>query len=141
MMTSAQRALYRAALQIGRSFGTGGGTWGGQRSTGGTPATAATINTLADATGYFLTTALMKELISLPSVALYSAPYWWITGADTDTQADDIRTNGSIAFLILGVADVSQGFAIVPAALTSIPDDLSHTLLDSGGQPLLDDTA
>lgn len=120
-MTSAQAALYRAALQIGRAFGTGGATWGGVRGSGSGVTSARTFANLAPATGYFLDTQMMRASMALPNVTVYSEPYVWVTSADTDTEAGDVRSDGTIAFLVKGAANVSQGFALVPADLTTYP--------------------
>lgn len=120
-MTAEQHRLYVAALRIGRAFGTGGFTWAGIRATGGTPSADATVNALDLANGYFIENNLISRAVSLPDIAIYRALWWWVTGISTDIQANDVRSNGAIAFLITGTPDTSQGFNIAPAAPTALP--------------------
>jgi hypothetical protein len=114
-----QFKLYQGMLRLGRAYGTGGAAWTGVGVRTPTVGLAApTLSALASATGYFLENNRIREAMSLPQVAIYTAPWWWITGIDTDVQAGDIRTNGTRAFVITGTPDTSQEiFQVCPATV------------------------
>jgi hypothetical protein len=120
-MTSTQRTLYRAALRIGRAFGTGGSAWTGRRATGGTPATAPTISTLSSRTIAFLENGMVKQMTAQPAVPIFASPYWGVAAIDVDILVNDVYTNGTIAFIVTGQPDTSQGFQLIPADLTQVP--------------------
>jgi hypothetical protein len=128
-----QFKLYQGMLRLGRAYGTGGAAWTGVGVRTPTVGLAApTLSALASATGYFLENNRIREAMSLPQVAIYTAPWWWITGIDTDVQLDDIRTNDTRAFLITGTPDTSQGFQVVPAAVYQLPTN--HARAGAGHQ-------
>lgn len=109
--------LWRAAVAIGRSQGTGGATWTGVRVQGGDPATDSTTITLPSQTIYFVENNPVKTAQALPATSIYAAPFWGIAPLGQDIQAGDVFSNGTIAFLITGAPDVSQGYQRIPAAL------------------------
>lgn len=120
-MTGAQRQLYRAALSIGRAFGTGGAAWTGVRSTGGSPSVDATTATLASRTIRFIVNGMAQLSNSFPAIPVYQAPYVGVAAAGVDIREGDVYTDGTIAFRIIGTPDTSQGFQLIPAQLTAVP--------------------
>lgn len=111
--------LIADALGIAAAHGVGGGTWTRTRVTGGDPATDSTTSTTPGIAVGFLENNPLDDKTALPATALYSAPYWGIAALGVDIQVGDVFSNGSIAFLITGAPDVSQGYQRIPAALKS----------------------
>lgn len=128
-MTNAQAALYRVALRLGLLFGTGGAAWTGRRAGGGSSSTDPTITSLASATMYFLSTALIRKELAAAGVEVFSEPYVCVPVTGADCQPMDYRTNGSVAFLLKGKANSALGFDIFPADMT----ELLPALNTSGG--------
>ena len=120
-MTPEQHRLYQAALRVARAFGTGGALWVGQRATAGTPATDAVINNLPLVTIRFLENNRPNPIQTLPQTPLFTARWWGIAAAGSDIQVDDLYSNGTIAFRVIGAPDTSQGFVIAPAAFADVP--------------------
>ncbi len=131
-MTGEQYKLYQAALRIARAFGTGGASWAGQRATGGTPTADAAINALPLTTIRFVENNLVRPAQALPAASIYAAPWWGVAAAGTDVQPGDLYSNGTIAFLITGAADTSQGFMLAPAAPTAVPQNHVGAAFQSG---------
>lgn len=124
-MTSAQYRLYQGILRLFQLFGTGGSLWAGVRTSGGTPATAPTMSTLDLRTIRFCQNNRVAQVNALPSLPIFTAPWWGVASADVDIQAGDVYSNGAIAFLVTGKPDSSQGFLVIPATETQPP--LNHT--------------
>lgn len=128
---SARALLWRAAVMIGQSQGTGGAIWAGVRPSGGTIATLPVFEVLPIQTLYFVENNPVRAAQALPET-VYRAPFWGVAPQDADIQVGDVYSNGAIAFLIVGMADTSQGFQRIPATLTALPVNHARRLLTQG---------
>ena len=122
-MTPEQYRLYRAAIRIARAFGAGGAIWAGQRASAVTPAADAAIDTLPLTTIRFVENNMVRPAQALPVTPIYTAPWWGVAAAGADVRVGDMYSNGTLAFLITGQPDTSQGFVLAPAAPAAVPQN------------------
>jgi hypothetical protein len=111
-------------LRLFSLMGTGGAAWAGVRASSAGVA-APTMSSLSIRTIRFLENNRIKEALSLPQIPIYTAPWWGLAGLDVDIRAGDVYTNGTIAFLVTGQPDTSQGFLVIPAAVAALPRSLA----------------
>lgn len=141
-MTPQQYKLYRGMLRLFTLMGTGGAAWTGVRATT-VGVGAPSFTALASRTIRFLENNRVAERTSLPSIPIYTAPWWGGAAADVDVQAGDIYTNGTIAFVVDGAPDTSQGFQVIPArvwvgAVPTVGGTTYYILLETGDSLLLE---
>jgi hypothetical protein len=126
-MTAEQYRLYLGMLRLLRTYGKGGATWTRTRASGGTPAADPTITQTSGIVIRFMPNNRVVERSALPGLPIFIAPWWGVAAAGVDIQAGDVYDNGSIAFLITGTPDSSQGFLVPPAAPTQVPATIGAT--------------
>jgi hypothetical protein len=129
-MTSEQQRLYAGILRLFRTFGTGGATWRRTRTTGGAPDAGAAVTQVGGIVIRFCQNNRIVKADTLPQIPIFTAPWWGVADASVDVRGQDIFDNGTIAFLITGAPDSSQGFYAVPAAKVTLPRSL---VLQVGG--------
>jgi hypothetical protein len=120
-MTAEQYRLYGGILRLMRTYGTGGASWRRTRATVATPATAPTITQTSGIVIRFMPNNRVAPANTLPAIPIFTAPWWGVAAAGVDVQSGDVFDNGSVAFLITGAPDASQGFLVPPAAPTTVP--------------------
>jgi hypothetical protein len=123
-MTPEQYRILQARTRIGRAFGTGGSTWIPVTASGGTISTVPTFAVGALLTLYVLEAAMLRSAQSLPQVGIYTAD-WWGVGAASLTIASGVvlvsAADPTMAYLVDGAADTSQGAPLFPLKKVSPP--------------------
>ena len=120
-MTAEQFRLYLGILRLFRTYGTGGATWTRTRASGGTPAADPTITQSSGLTIRFCQNGRVAQAQALPVLPIFAADWWGVAAGDVDIQAGDVYDNGSIAFVVTGEPDTSQGFLLIPADVHPVP--------------------
>lgn len=123
-MTAEQQKLYAGILRLFRLFGTGGATWRRTRTSSGAPDAGATVTQVGSLTIRFCQNNRIVKADTLPALPIFTAPWWGVADASVDVQGQDIFDNGTLAFLVTGTPDTSQGFLAIPAARTGVPRSL-----------------
>lgn len=118
-MTPEQYRLYTGMQQLFRAYRKGGAAWVGQRASG------TTIASLASRVIQFMPNNRIAQAQTLPAVPIFTAPWWGLAATGVDIQSGDVYTNGSIAFLVTGAPDTSEGFQVIPCAPCAIPRSLA----------------
>lgn len=114
-------AIAASVFPILPQFGVGGPSFAGQRTSGGTPSADATIASLGATTIYFIPAKLEEFKLTFPNVQIFTAPWYGFALAGTDIQAQDIYSDGTLAYLITGAPATQYGFVLAPAAEAALP--------------------
>lgn len=118
-------AIAAAVFPALPQFAVGGPSFVGQRAKDGTPASAPTISNLSVRTIYFIPAKLEDFQATFPGISVFGTPYYGFAVAGTDIQADDIYTDGTLAYLITGVPALEYGFVLAPAQKTPLPRSIA----------------
>lgn len=129
-------AIARAILPVLPLFGVGGPSFTGQRGSGDGVVTARTIASLSARTLYFIPSQLETMHRTFPEVEVWKCPYLVFGVASLDVQADDVYTDGTLAYCITGAPVLHYGFLLGPASVCPVPVALpgtSNTRIVVGG--------
>lgn len=141
-MTSAQYALYRAALQIGRQFGTGGPMWTYVQPSGNGVTADITLVNQGLRRVYIVRNFLDKARSALAQTPIFAADWLGIGAADLGLIPTGILisvADPGQTFSVIGAVATDQGFTLVPLApaanpLTPAPPQLLRRGLRIGAQ-------
>lgn len=120
-MNAQQRRIYLGNVYLFTLSGLPSATWRRTRASGASPGTAATIAQVSGIAIRFCPNNRVVEQPTLPHAPIFTAPYWGLSAIDVDVQSGDIYDTGTVALLITGAPDRSQGFLVIPATLTEVP--------------------
>jgi hypothetical protein len=104
-----------------RGIGVGGPDFTGIRTSGGSPAVDATETSLSSRRLVFIAAALETFGRTFPEVLVWRAPWLVFARLGVDVQAQDVYSDGTLAYLITGQPVTHYGFVLGPAMPTQVP--------------------
>ncbi len=121
-MTAEQRKLTRAAFVIARAFHTGGPRWTIGRKSGDGISGDLALASVGAATLFIVRNTASRMQAAAGGVGVWAAD-WLLFGATSiDVRADDVLSDGALAFTVTGQPTTDMGFLFAPCEVTVLPD-------------------